>query len=144
MIVFDGKYSWSGVKKSEVRPVNWWSGAYWLKIIDLSGKKGGVLMLKPIVAIISDTGEGASAANYASELVKSVCRDFNLDIKKLNWIEFDPGPPEQMNVAKLIPVARLKGDVHYTADWRSIRIDELEMIAPYSLRARRILRSLSA
>ncbi len=139
MIIYDGKYSWSGEKRSELRPVSWWAGAYWLKIIDLSQEKNSVLMLKPIVVIVSDTGEGASATNCASELVKSVCRDFNLDIKKILWVEYHPGPPPHMEVGKFTSMATIHNETLYTTEWRPIRKDELEMISPYSSRARKIM-----
>jgi hypothetical protein len=144
MIVYDGKYSWSGKKDSEIRPIAWWAGAYRLKIIDLSKSKtasagAGVVMLKPIVVIVSDTGEGASVTNCAPELVKSVCRDFKLDIKKILWIEFHPGPPAHMNVGKFTRAAKIHDEALYTVDWRPARTGELEMIKPYSPEAEMIL-----
>jgi len=139
MIIFDGKYSWSGKKNSEVHPISWWAGAYRLKIIDLSKSGGSVLMLKPIVVIVADTRDGASATNCASELVKSICRDFNLDIRKVLWVEYHPGPPDFMKIGKFTPMATLHDETLYTTAWRSIRRDELEMISLYSSRAKNIL-----
>jgi hypothetical protein len=145
MIVFEGKYSWSGKKQSSSRPVSWWAGAYWLKIIDLSrttiGSTPRVLMLKPIVVIVSDTGEGASATNCAPELVKSVCRDFTLDIKKILWIEYHPGPQPHMEAGKFKAVTRIHGDILYAVDWRPVRDHELAMIQAYSPEARDILKN---
>ena len=139
MIIFDDKYTWSGEKRSKTHPVSWWAGAYWLKIIDLSKSDGSVVMLKPIVVIVSDTGEGASATNCAAELVKSVCRDFDLEIKKILWVEYHPGPPAYMAVGKFTSMATLHGEILYTTAWRPIHQDELDMISPYSSRARHIL-----
>ncbi len=145
MIIFEGKYSWSGKKQSEQRPISWWAGAYRLKIIDLSRatplSKAGVLILKPVVVIVSDTGEGASATNCAPELVKSVCRDFNLDIKKILWIEYHPGPPPHMEAGKFKAVTRIHGDMLYEVAWRPVRNDELEMIRIYSPEAGHILKN---
>jgi hypothetical protein len=139
MIIFDGKYSWSGKKNSEFHPISWWAGAYWLKIIDLSKNGDSVLMLKPIIVIVADTGEGASATNCASELVKSICRDFDLDIRKVLWVEYHPGPPDHMKIGKFTSMATLHEETLYTTAWRPIRRDELEMISPYSSRATKIL-----
>jgi hypothetical protein len=145
MIIFEGKYSWSGKKQSASRPVSWWAGAYRLKIIDLSrGTRKltpHVLMLKPIVVIVSDTGEGASATNCAPELVKSVCRDFSLDIKKILWIEYHPGPPPYMEAAKFRAITSIHEDILYTVDWRPVRDDELEMIKTDCPEAKNILKN---
>jgi hypothetical protein len=145
LIIFEGKYSWSGKKQSELRPVSWWAGAYWLKIIDLSrsgaASRAGVRILKPVVVIVSDTGEGASATNCAPELVKSVCRDFNLDIKKILWIECHPGPPLRMEAGKFKAVTRIHEDILYAVDWRPVRDDELEMIRTFSPEAANILKN---
>jgi hypothetical protein len=142
MMIFDGKYGWTGKKTSPVHPVNWWAGAYWLKIIDLSCRYKDVRMLKPIAVIVSDTGEGASATNYASDLVKSVCRDFNLNIDKIIWIEYHSGPPPSMEVAKFKPVTSINNEVFYQTAWREIRLDELKMIQAWSSEARLILKNL--
>ena len=139
MIIYDGKYSWTGKKQTQVHPVSWWAGAYWLKIIDLSKEDNQVVVLKPIVVIVSDTGEGASATNCASELVKSVCRDFKLDIHKIIWVEYHPGPPPYMEVAKFKPVTTINHEVFYQTQWRAVTRNELEMITPFSAEAREIL-----
>ena len=131
MILFDGKYGWSGKKLSKRNPISWWAGAYWLKIIDLSKSKPGVVVLKPIVVIVSDTGEGASATNCAPDLVKSVCHDFNLEIKKVLWIEYHSETPPYLDVAKFMPMAEIHEETLYTVSWRSIRPNELEMIKPF-------------
>ena len=131
MILFDGKYGWSGKKLSKRNPISWWAGAYWLKIIDLGSANPDVVMLKPIVVIVSDTGEGASATNCAPDLVKSVCQDFNLDIKKVLWMEYHSETTPYLNVAKFIPMAEIREETLYTVAWRSIRPNELDMIKPY-------------
>ena len=138
MIVFDGKYGWSGKKFSKRNPISWWAGAYWLKIIDLAKSKPGVAMLKPIVAIVSDTGEGASATNCAPDLVKSVCHDFNLNIKKVLWMEYHTGATPYLEVAKFIPMAEINEETLYSVSWRPIRPNELEMIRPYFPEAEQI------
>ena len=144
MIVYDGKYSWSGKKQTKIHPISWWAGAYNLKIIDLKKNRDHVLMLKPTVVIVSDTGEGASATNCAPELVKSVCRDFKLNIHKIIWVEYYPGPPPYMEVAKFTPVTTIQDEVFYQTEWRPIRPNELEMIKPFSHEASIILNNLSS
>ena len=131
MIIFDGKYGWSGKKLSKRNPISWWAGAYWLKIMDLSKSNPNVVMLKPIIVIVSDTGEGASATNCAPDLVKSVCHDFELDVKKVLWMEYHPGDAPYLDVAQFIPMAELHDETLYSVSWRSIHPNELEMIIPF-------------
>lgn len=140
MIIYEGKYSWSGKKNSDIPPINWWAGAYRLKIIDLSKNNPDVVMLKPIAVIVSDTGEGSSATNYAPELVKNVCRDFHLEISKIIWIEYHPGPPPHMEVARFKTVTKISDETLYSASWRPIWKEELNLIAPFSTEAQEIIR----
>ena len=99
-------------------------------------------MLRPIVIIVSDTGEGASATSCAPELVKNVCRDFNLDMLKVLWVEYHQDNELYMEVAKFTAVTTIQGEILYSASWRPIRLKELEMIAPFSQEAQKILDNL--
>jgi len=131
MILFDDRYEWSGKKTSTRNPVNWWGGVCRMKIIDLSTCNPGIPMIKPIVIIVEDTGEGSSSKTCAPDLVKYVCRDFKLDIQKILWMEYNPVPSPVFEVARFQPVAEIKDDSLYSVIWRPIRPNELEMIKPF-------------
>jgi len=139
MVIYDGIYRWGGKRKMSARPISWWPSAYRLKIIDLSKSKSDVYILKPIIIVVSDTGEGASATNCAQYLVKSVCQDFNLDFNKVIWIEYYPKHPVRMEVASLKPMTQVGTEKFYDVKWRPIRQNELEMIKPYISEARNIV-----
>lgn len=141
-IIFDDRYEWSGKKTGRRNPVNWWGGACHLKILDLAAGKSGVPMIKPIVIIIKDTSEGSSSKICAPELVKYVCRDFQLDIHKLLWIEYNPVPEPGFEVARFQPVAEISDETLYTVNWRPIRPNELEMIKPFCQEASQIKKEL--
>jgi hypothetical protein len=138
MIIFDGKYSWGGDRKTDRRPISWWASSYNLKIIDLSKSRPDLHLIKPVVVIVSDTGEGASAVNCAQYLVKSVCRDFDLDIDRITWIEYYPDDPGRMEVAAFKATTRIGSETFYSVAWRPIRPNELQMLVPYFPEAERI------
>lgn len=131
MIIFDGTYKWSGKRETEGRPVSWWPSAYRLKIIDTSRRQANVIAMRPLLILITDTGKGGSAVNYAQELAKSVCRDFDLDIDKVRLIEYADTNPEKSRVAILTLVTTLGRENLYTVDWRDIQTNELELLKTY-------------
>ena len=129
MIIYNGKYNWSGKKKKTFRPITWWPGSYLLTIIDTSKGRPGVYSIKPVIVLLSDTGEGYSARNHFQNLAKSVCRDFNLDISKVLWIEYHSPPStgaEHMEVAMLKPLTRIGREIIYSVKWRPVRPNEME------------------
>ena len=131
MILFDGTYNWSGKRETGGRPVSWWPSSYRLKIIDTSRRQANVIAMRPILILITDTGKGGSAVNYAQELAKTVCRDFDLDIDKVRLIEYADQDPELSRVATLTLVTALGRENLYTVEWRDIRPNELELLGHY-------------
>ena len=135
MIIYNGRYNWSGTTKSSSRPITWWPGSYWLTIIDLSKKRAGVYLLKPVIVLISDTGEGYSARNHFQNLAKSLCRDFNLDIFRTLWVEYLPKGSPPLEVAAFKRLTKIGNDTIYSVKWRPImpnEIEELKICAPES------------
>ena len=131
MIIYNGKYNWSGKKKSNFKPITWWPGSYWLTVIDISKNRPGVYILKPLIVLISDTGEGYSARNHFQNLAKSICRDFNLDISRTLWIEYLPKESVNMEVAVFKPLTRIGNETLYSVKWRPIMSNEIEVIKGY-------------
>ena len=128
MIIYNGRYNWSGTTKSSSRPITWWPGSYWLTIIDLSKKRAGVYLLKPVIVLISDTGEGYSARNHFQNLAKSLCRDFNLDIFRTLWVEYLPKGSPPLEVAAFKRLTKIGNDTIYSVKWRPIMPNEMELI----------------
>jgi len=64
-----------------------WACSWWLRIIDFSMDHPGVQYLKPHVIIATQTGEGIFKTTCAESLGKRICRDFNLKIDEVLWIE---------------------------------------------------------
>ncbi|MCD6273032.1 MAG: hypothetical protein J7K30_09340 [Deltaproteobacteria bacterium] len=131
MIIYNGKYNWSGKKTNNSKPITWWPGSYRLTIIDISKHRPGVYNLKPVIVLISNTGEGYSAINYFQNLAKSICRDFNLDISRTLWIEYLPKESAHMEVAVFKPITRIGSETIYSVKWRPIMPNEMELIKSY-------------
>ncbi len=131
MIVFDGKYSWNGTKRGSSKPVSWWPGAYWLKIINLSQSYGNIHMLKPIIIFAAETDNGHCVRHRYQDLVKNVCRDFKLQLEKLLWIAYNVNSPNQIETAAFELITRLGSEVFFSVRWRPILPNEQIAIKPY-------------
>ena len=131
MILFDGRYEWTGKKLTQQHPISWWAGSCLLKIIDLSRNNSHILLIKPVIVLVCDTGEGASSKICAPDLMKSVCRDFDLELKKVQWFEYHSGPSPVIEVAGFQVKAEIQDQTLYAVSWRPIRTSELEIIDPF-------------
>lgn len=87
MILFNGRYSWDGTKKTDREPIAWYPGAYDLKIIDRTGEGDEISHLKPYICIYTGTGEGQSISDNPEKFVKQICYDFSLPMEKVLWVE---------------------------------------------------------
>ena len=141
MIIFDGEYKWDGKKVKVERPISWWASSYWLKLIDISDPVSNVHVIRPYICILSNIGKEASIKNCIQNLAKSVCVDFDLNIKKVTWVEYFSGFPENMEVAMFSHMTTIGPDALYSVNWRPIMPNELEYIRPFSPEADRIAKS---
>jgi hypothetical protein len=133
VILYDGPYRWKGSTASKKRPISWWRSAYTLRIVDVSRDSRDVVFLKPHMVLFADTGEGASVTNCLPELAKQICKDFDLDLNRVVWVEDRPDADERFRVAMFRPVARLSGDILYQVAWRSAAPGELDLIESHAV-----------
>ena len=131
MILFEGKYSWPGERKTYSKPVSWWPGCYWLKIIDLSIALPSIYHLKPYLCLIADMGEGVGIGSKFQNLAESICEKFSLEIKRVLWVEYSPQYGKGMKVATLKPETVIGGRTLYSVTWRPVMPNEMEMISGY-------------
>lgn len=131
MIFFDGTYRLQRRKDfqtdTSVRKANAWR----LRIINLTISQPEVKHLKPIIVVATHTGEGIFHTTCAESLGKRVCRDFNLDVKELLWIEHFPDRPERMYVATFKLLSYSGHENYYSIGWRPIRSNEVDAIRPF-------------
>ncbi|MBT3312028.1 MAG: hypothetical protein HN931_04935 [Desulfobacterales bacterium] len=131
MIIFDGEYEWDGNKNDGFKPVSWWPGACRLTIIDISEKNPGIHILRPVIVLASKLQEGFSVKNRYQDLVRRICLDFKLDMKKVLWIGYNPNIPKEMEAAVFEHVTSIGSEELYSIRWRPVRSNEFEAVKQY-------------
>ena len=133
MIIFNGQYTWTGRKEkgSSHKPVCWWPGSCRLTIVDLSEENPDVLMLKPIVVLAAEAQEGYSVGNRYQDLIRNVCKKFNLDENKVLWITYNLESDDEMRAAVIVPRTRVRDEVLYSVTWRDLMPNEIAMVSRY-------------
>lgn len=131
MIFYDGIYRLKRRKDHQSKDTGRLANAWRLRIINLSINRPEVKHLRPIIIIATLSEEGIFHTTCAESLGKKICRDFNLNVGDILWIEHFPKKPVKMYVAVFRPTAYSGHDVYYTIDWRPIRPNEVEAIRPF-------------
>ncbi len=130
MILFDGTYY---LQRREDKPPNADRnrGCSWrLRLFDFSISHPDVKHLRPYAVVATQTGEGIFKTTCAESLGKRICRDFNLEIDSILWIEHYPDEPA-LYVAMFKPKSYFGHEIFYSIDWRPIRPNELQLIQPF-------------
>ncbi len=79
--------------------------------------------------VATQTGEGIFKTTCAESLGKRICRDFNLKIDEILWVEHYPDEPA-LYVAIFSPKSYYGTEIFYSVDWRPIMPNELDAIRP--------------
>ena len=130
MIIFDGTYRLQRQDDASPMPIGKWVCSWRLRIIDFSINRLDVQHLRPNVVVATQTGQGIFKTTCAESLGKRICRDFNLKIEEILWIEHYPDEPA-LYVATFAPKSYFGTEIFYAIDWRPIRPNELEAIKPF-------------
>ena len=111
--------------------MSWWPGSYRVKIVDLSDTTpAGVFHMKPYICLFADTGKGFNVRNHFQYFAQSLCREFDLDLHKVLWVEiFSQGRP--MDVATLNEGALVGKERLYTVHWRPVHDEEATLVEAY-------------
>ncbi len=130
MIFFDGTYRLKGSGVAPVQSVGKWTCSWRIRIIDFSLSSPKVNHLRPLAVVVTPE-RGSSEKSCADSLGKVICRDFDLDINEVLWIEHFTDDPEHLHVANFKPRSHLGSEIFYEAEWRGVRPNELEVIKPF-------------
>lgn len=125
MLIFDDIYTWEG---PEVSDHSLWIMSCHLWIIDLSLSQPGVEHLKPKIVVAWDQSEGPKRHICAEILGRQIYQDFQLDIKRTLWVEFDPSLPSKVAVAELKPKYHDGNEMIYAISWRKLMKNERDII----------------
>ncbi len=132
MILFDGEYKWDGKKEDDHKPVSWWPGSYRLKIVDVSKARPDIHTLKPYIVFSGQTMDGFTVAGRYQDLVKSVCKKFDLELEKLLWISYKTKGDGKLKVAVFKNINRISPDVLlFYVEWRPLLENEYKEIEAY-------------
>lgn len=93
--------------------------------------------LRPYTVVATQTGEGIFKTTCAESLGKRICRDFDLKIDSVLWIEHYPDE-KALYVAMFKPESYFGNEIIYTVDWRPIRPNELQAIRAFVTEAENI------
>jgi len=86
--------------------------------------------LRPYVVVATQTGEGIFKTTCAESLGNRICRDFDLKIDNVLWIEHYPDE-QALYVAIFKPKSYFGNEIIYTVNWRPVRPNELLAIQPF-------------
>ncbi len=107
------------------------SSVWRLRIINLTISQPDVTHLKPIIVVATPTEGGIFFATCAESLGKKICRDFNLNLKDVLWIEKDPFHAARLQVAKFKLKSFMGTESIYAIEWRPIRPNEMGVIKSF-------------
>lgn len=128
MLVFDGTYTLSRKEDPGSNPA--YACAWQVKIIDLSSGNPSHIHIRPYAVLAVRKTGGIYKASCAESLGKRICRDFDLKVKDLLWIESFPDMPDSLFVAIFTPHYR-DDDVVHSITWRPILENERNAVSPW-------------
>ena len=130
MIIFDGTYRLQRQEDKSPDADRNWACSWRLRLFDLTLSHPDVKHLKPYAIVATQAGGGIFKTTCAESLSKRICRDFNLEIEEILWVEHYPEEPA-LYVAMFKPKSYVGNEIFYTIDWRPIRPNELQVIQPF-------------
>ncbi len=130
MIIYDGTYRLQRRDDKVRLPRTKWAKSWRIRIIDLSAGQSEVQYIRPVIVIATQSEEGIFKTTCAESIGRRICRDFNLKITEILWIEHYPDEPS-LFVAMFTPKTYLEYDILYTVDWRPVSPNELKAIQPF-------------
>jgi hypothetical protein len=131
LIFYDGTYRLQHSNDSETTPIRKWAYAWRVRIINLSISEPQVAYLKPYIVFVTPSGEGIFKTNCAESLGKTICRDFDLNLRETLWVEKFQENHGSIYVAMFTPKDHHATEIFYSISWRSIRPNEIEALKAF-------------
>jgi len=129
LLLFDGTYRLQRQEDAPSKLGRKWACAWRLRVFDFSKKYPDVQHLRPYAVVATQTGEGIFKTTCAESLGNRICRDFDLNVDEILWVEHYPDEPA-LYVAIFSPKSYYGTEVFYDVDWRPIMPNELNAIRP--------------
>jgi hypothetical protein len=133
MIFFDGNYRSKSIGEAESKPIKEWEYSWRVRIInlELGLYEQGVQFLRPVVIFAVQNGGRPLKTNCAESMGRRICRDFELNVEEILWIEYFPSDSEPLKVASFRPRTFMGPNTFYTVSWRVARPNELMAIEAF-------------
>jgi hypothetical protein len=131
VIFYDGIYRLQPYGGTGKLPIRKWPYAWRVRIINRSISNPEITHLRPYIVFATPSGDGIFKTNCAESLGKKICRDFNLDVSGILWVEKLQENNENLLVAVFTPKEHFGTDVFYTVNWRPIRPNEYEILKAF-------------
>ncbi len=128
MLVFDGTYMLERKEDPGASPAH--ACAWRVKIIDFSSGDSSHPHIRPYALLADRKAGGIFETSCAESLGKRICRDFDLHVPDILWIEAFPDLPGVLYVAVFTPLYR-DTTIDYTVTWRPILENERAAVAPW-------------
>lgn len=117
MLIFNDIFTWKGpITDNE----NLWLKSCRLWVIDLAAPGSNVEYLRPVIIVAKDISTGPKRKICAETLGKQIFSEFNLDIKRSLWVEYDPDTTRKCMVAVFKPKYHDGSEMIYSIEWRSV------------------------
>lgn len=129
LLLFDGTYRLQRQEDAPLKLGRKWACAWRLRVFDFSKKYPGVQHLRPYAVVATQTGEGIFKTTCAESLGSKICRDFDLNVDEILWVEYYPDE-QALYVAIFSPKSYYGTEIFYDVDWRPIMPNELNAIRP--------------
>ena len=128
MIVFDGTYT---LERKEDPGASTAHACTWrVKIVDFSSGDPKHPHIRPYAVLAVRMEGGIFKTSCAESIGKRICRDFDLNVDDILWVEAFTDLPGALYVAVFTP--RYEGtNIHYTVTWRSILKNEQAAVEPW-------------
>lgn len=128
MIVYDGTYMLERKEDPGASPAH--ACSWQVKIVDFSSADPSHSHIRPYAVLAFRKEGGIFKTSCAESLGKRICKDFDLKVDDLLWIEAFPDLPDDLYVAVFTP-RYLTSELNYTVGWRPILNNERAAVAPW-------------
>lgn len=128
MLVFEGTYMLE--RKEDPGATSAYACAWRVKIVDFSSNDPGHRHIRPYALLAYRKKSGIFKTSCAECLGKRICKDFDLHVDDILWVEAFPDLPETLYVAVFSPRYR-DATIGYTVTWRPILENELAAVNPW-------------
>lgn len=128
MIVYDGTYM---LERKEDPGASTALACSWrVKIVDFSSGDPMHLHIRPYAVLAFRMESGIFKTSCAESIGKRICRDFDLKVDDVLWVEAFTDLPGALYVAVFTPRYR-DADIDYTVTWRPILKTEQAAVEPW-------------